>query len=146
MFITAEDFKAVVDSKTLDVINQSDPANLDRAIGYAIEEISGYLRAAKASKTGIRPYDLTATFAKTGSQRNPQLVMYAADVALYHLVAWLPQRTGFEIREIRYDRAIEWLKSVQAGKIILDLPLIPDDDADEGRIHWGSWDKNTYNY
>ena len=54
-FITIEDFKAVVDNKTLDVINQSDIANLERAVGYAIEEISGYLRGMESSKTGIQP-------------------------------------------------------------------------------------------
>jgi phage gp36-like protein len=148
MFLTIEDYKAVVDNKTLDVINQSDPANLDRAEGYAIDEISGYLRAAESSKTGIRPYDVVAAFAKTGVDRNRQLVMYTCDVALYHLIAWLPQRIGFEIREIRYKRAIEWLESVQSGKVILDIPLIPEDNPEDAgnNIKWGSWGKNTYEY
>jgi phage gp36-like protein len=148
MFLTIEDYKAVVDAKTLAVIDQADPVNLQRAEGYAIDEISGYLRAAQASKTGIRPYDVEAAFAKTGDERNRQLVMYACDVALYHLIAWLPGRNGFEIREIRYKRAIEWLESVQAGKVILDIPLIPEpapEDA-EGAVRWGSLPKNTYDY
>jgi phage gp36-like protein len=148
MFLTIEDYKAVVDAKTLDIINQSDPVNLQRAEGYAIDEISGYLRAAEASKTGIRPYDVEAAFAKTGNERNRQLVMYTCDVALYHLVAWLPGRIGFEIRELRYKRAIEWLESVQAGKVILDIPLVPEAaPADAGNsIRWGSLPKNTYDY
>jgi phage gp36-like protein len=148
MFLTTEDYKAVVDGKTLDVINQSDPENLRRAEGYAIEEISGYLRAAESSKTGVRPYDAAAAFAQTGEARNRQLVMCACDIALYHLVAWMPQRIGFEIREIRYKRAIEWLESLQAGKVILDIPLIPESDSgtEESKIHWGSWGKNKYDY
>jgi phage gp36-like protein len=148
MFLTIEDYKAVVDNKTLEVINQSDPENLVRAEGYAIDEISGYLRAAQSSKTGIRPYDINATFSATGADRNRQLVMYTCDVALYHLIAWLPQRIGFDIREIRYKRAIEWLEDVQAGKIILDIPLVPEDsDGDAGNaIKWGSWGKNKYDY
>jgi phage gp36-like protein len=148
MFLTIEDYKAVVDNKTLDVINQSDPANLVRAEGYAIDEISGYLRAAESSKTGIRPYDVAAAFSKTGADRNRQLVMYTCDVALYHLIAWLPQRIGFEIREIRYRRAIEWLESVQSGKVILDIPLIPEDNPEDAgnNIKWGSWGKNEYAY
>jgi phage gp36-like protein len=148
MFLTIEDYKAVVDNKTLEVINQSDPANLARAEGYAIDEISGYLRAARSNRTGIRPYDVVAAFAKTGAARNRQLVMYTVDVALYHLVAWLPQRIGFEIREIRYNQAVEWLKSVQAGKVLLDLELIAEDDPDDAgnSIRWGSWGKNRYEY
>jgi phage gp36-like protein len=148
MFLTIEDYKAVVDNKTLEVINQSDPENLVRAEGYAIDEISGYLRAALSSKTGIRPYDVNAAFEQTAADRNRQLVMYACDVALYHLIAWLPQRVGFDIREIRYKRAIEWLEDVQAGKIILDIPLVPEDSDDnaDNAIKWGSWGKNKYDY
>ena len=147
-FITVEDFKTVVDNKTLDVINQSDPANLERAVGYAIEEISGYLRGMQPAKTGTQPYDIAAIFAATGNDRNRQLVMYACDVALYHLISWLPQKMGFEIRQLRYERAIAWLEDVQAGKVILDVPLIPEtsDENDPNPIRWGSWDKNKYDY
>jgi phage gp36-like protein len=150
MYIDIEDFKAVVDNQTLEVIHQSDAANLERAVKYAVEEISGYLRAAQPSKTGHREYDVEAVFAATGDDRNQQLVMIACDVALYHLIAWLPKRIGFEIREIRYKRAIEWLESVQAGKATPDLPMI-DPGADGGdddpqNIKWGSWGKGKYDY
>lgn len=151
MFITLEDFKPVVDDKTFAVINQQDPANVERATRYAIEEISGYLRGMEPAKTGIQPYDIQATFAATGGDRNAQLVMYACDVALYHLISWLPQRMGFEIRQLRYNRAIEWLESVQAGKVILDIPSVqpdPENPAgdDTGAIKWGSWKQNKYEY
>jgi len=145
-FIDIEDYKAVVDSRTLDVINQSDPENLKRAERYAIEEMKGYLRAAEPSKTGIAPYDVNATFSTTGPGRNSQLVMYACDIALYHLIAWLPQRIGFEIREIRYKRAIDWLESVQAGEVILDIPLIEVEQESNIHIKWGSWDKSKNDY
>jgi len=150
MFLTIDDYKAVVDAKTLDIINQSDPANLERAEGYAIDEIKSYLRAVQSNKTGIRPYDVDAAFAATDNDRNRQLVMYTVDVALYHLISWLPQRIGFEIREIRYKRAIAWLESVQAGDALLDIPLISEntdtDDETNTAIRWGSWGKNEYEY
>ncbi|MDR0677684.1 MAG: DUF1320 domain-containing protein [Holosporaceae bacterium] len=148
MFLTIEDYKAVVDDKTLDVINQSDETNLARAERYAIDEIKSYLRAAEPAKTGIRKYDVDAAFQKTEQERNQQLVMYACDIALYHLISWLPQKIGFEIREIRYNRALDWLKSVQEGKILLDIPLVPDDTTDNtaGSIRWGSITKNTYDW
>lgn len=147
-FITVEDFKAVVDNKTLDVINQSDSENLNRAVGYAIEEISGYLRGMDTAKTGIRPYDIAAIFEATGNDRNRQLVMYACDVALYHLVSWLPQKMGFEIRQLRYERAIAWLEDVQAGKVVLDVPLTPEPEGEDTQnpIRWGGWGKNKYDY
>ena len=149
MFLTIEDYKAVVDNNTLDVINQSDPANLARAESYAIDEIKSYLRAVKPSKTGIRAYDVETAFAKQDAERNKQLVMYACDIALYHLIAWLPKRIGFEIRELRYKRAIEWLESVQAGNVLLDIPLIDDSETDDNTgssTRWGSMQKNQYDY
>ena len=148
-FITREDFKAVADdNKTLNVISQSDAENLDRAVGYAIDEISGYLRAMEPSKTGVRPYDIEAIFNATGDERNKQLVMYTCDVALYHLVSWLPQKMGFEIRQIRYERAIAWLEDVQAGKVILDVPSIPEPESgnEQNPIRFGSWGQNKYDY
>jgi hypothetical protein len=147
MFLTIEDYKAVVDDKTLNVINQSSAENLQRAEKYAIEEIKSYIRAAEAWKIGIRPYDADAAFEATGENRNSQLVMYTCDVALYHLIAWLPQKMGFEIRETRYKRAIEWLVSVQSGIILLNIPSINDDSNNDAiNIRWGSQDKNNYEY
>ncbi|MDR3287746.1 MAG: DUF1320 domain-containing protein [Prevotellaceae bacterium] len=138
-FIDIEDYKAVVDAQTLDVINQSDAENLQRAERYAIEEISSYLRSR---------FDVNKMFEATGDERNQQLVMITCDVALYHLIAWLPKRIGFEIRDIRYKRAIEWLETVQAGQATPDLPPLTDDTgADIGNpIKFGSMTKTVYDY
>ena len=114
-FLTIQDYKAVCDPPALALIDQNDGDNLARAEGYAIEEVSGYLRSR---------YDAQAAFALQGEARNPQLVMVAVDITLYHLVSWLPQRMGYEIREIRYNAAIAWLRDVQAGKTSPDLPTI----------------------
>lgn len=127
MFLTIDDYKAVVDGKTLEVIHQSDSTNLQRAERYAIDEIKSYLKAAYPNKTGLKPYDTDATFAATGSDRNNQLVMYCCDISLYHLISRLPQLIGFEIR---YKQAIDWFKKVQKGDVVLDLPFINDSPAE----------------
>lgn len=138
-FITIQDYKAVVEPKVLDVIHQTDTANLDRAEGYAIEEVSSYLR---------NRYNVDAAFALQGELRNKQLVMITVDVALYHLIAWLPLKAGFEIRDIRYKRAIEWLESVQKGQASPDLPLLTDEAGNDigNPIKYGSMPKGTYDY
>lgn len=139
-FLTIDDFKTVCDPQTLTVINQSDTANLDRAECYAIEEVSSYLRTR---------YDVAATFSMSGQQRNGYLVMIVADVALYHLVAWLPKRIGFEIRETRYKQAIEWLKDVQSGKATPDLPTPIDPTTGQETsqpVRYGGWSKSEYQY
>lgn len=138
-FLTTDDFKAVCDDKTLQVIDQASTANLERAEGYAIEEISSYLSSR---------YDTAQAFAATGDARNAQLVMITCDVALYHLIAWLPKRIGFEIRDIRYKSAIAWLRDVQAGKSSPALPMPVDSSGDEviKPIRFGGMEKSKYDY
>lgn len=138
-FITKDDFKAVCDHATLEVIDQADQDNLNRAVAYAMEEVASYLRSR---------YDVAKAFAKEDGDRNPQLVMILCDVALYHLVAWLPKRIGFEIRETRYNNAVSWLKDVQAGKASPDLDLLTNDCGEDigSPVRFGGWDKSEYQY
>lgn len=121
MFITQEDFKVVASEASLKTITQAEPDNVENAIEEAIDEVAGYLRP---------KYDVEKIFAMEGKERSRQLVMYTADVALYNMVASLPQRMGYDTRKERYDRAIKWLESVQAGKIVPDLPIATDEDGE----------------
>ena len=123
MFIDTEDYKVVIGDAALKVVSQSSPENIANAEAEAIEEISGYLRPV---------YDTAAIFAATGNDRNRLIVMYTADIVLYHLTASQPQKMGSEIRKGRYERAIKWLEGVQAGKIVPDLPLAGSDDDSPG--------------
>ncbi len=123
MFIDNEDYMVVIGDAALKVVSQSSPENIANAEAEAIEEISSYLRPV---------YDTAAIFAATGNNRNRLIVMYTADIVLYHLTASQPQKMGSEIRKDRYERAIKWLEGVQAGKIIPDLPLIVNDDGPGG--------------
>ncbi len=119
-FITQEDFRVVATEASLKAITGDDNANVENAIAEAQEEVAGYLRP---------KYDTDKIFATEGDDRNRQLVMYTADIALYNMIASLSQRLGYDTRKERYDRAIKWLEGVQAGKIVPDLPLATDDDG-----------------
>lgn len=123
MFIDTEDYKVVIGDAALKVVSQSSPENIANAEAEAIEEMSGYLRPV---------YDTAAIFAATGNDRNRLIVMYTADIALYHLTASQPQKMGSEIRKERYERAVKWLEGVQAGRIVPDLPLTVSDDGSAG--------------
>lgn len=123
MFIDNEDYKVVIGDAALKVVSQSSPENIANAEAEAIEEISGYLRPV---------YDTRAIFAASGNDRNRLIVMYTADIVLYHLTASQPQKMGSEIRKERYERAVKWLEGVQAGKIIPDLPLKVSEDGSSG--------------
>lgn len=136
-FLSKADFEAVCDKPTLEVINQANDDNMTRAEHYAIEEVSSYLRSR---------YDIAQAYSRIGDERNPQLVMITCDIALYHLIAWLPKRIGFEIRELRYNKAISWLRDVQKG---IATPNISTKTNKQGEdvgtpIAFGGLDKATY--
>lgn len=120
MFLTQDDFKVVASEKSLAAITQADPDNIENAIAEAVEEAAGYLRP---------KYDCDKIFAKEGNERNRQLVMYIADIAIYNMSASLPARMGMETRTERYERAIKWLEGVQAGKIVPDLTEATDGEG-----------------
>ena len=127
----------MIGERAFDLIQQSDEENRRRAEEMAREEMAGYLRPR---------YDVERIFARRGEQRNMQVVMFLCDITLYHLTSWLPQKMGYDIREIRYRRAIEWLQGVQSGKIVPDLDT-PDDSNGEPQpynLTWGSEQHSNY--
>lgn len=131
MFIEEVDYKVVIGEIALTVVAQASPENRANAEAEAIEEISGYLRP---------KYDCSRIFAAEGSDRNRQLLMYACDIALYHMSSSLPSRMGMDIRRERYEKALEWLKKVQDGTVLPDLPEALDEDGNSAAptIRYGS--------
>lgn len=123
MFIDNEDYRVVIGEGALKTVSQSTPENIANAEAEAIEEISGYLRPV---------YDTVAIFSASGADRNRLIVMYTADIALYHLTASQPQKMGSEIRKERYERAIKWLEGVQSGRIVPALPLAEPENGFTG--------------
>lgn len=136
-FLNKEDFNVVCDDNTLSVIHQQSDANLDKAEAYAIEEVSSYLRPR---------YDIDKALSETN--RNAQLVMILCDIALYHLISWLPKRIGFEIREIRYKSAIAWLKDVAKGNASPNIPTKTNEQGEDigTPVNFGSWGQSKYDY
>ncbi|MBQ9178180.1 MAG: DUF1320 family protein [Prevotella sp.] len=122
MFITDEDYKVVIGEQALKVVSQVDEDNRRNAEQQAIEEIAGYLRPV---------YDTAEIFQQENEERNRLIVMYACDIAIYHMAASTPQKMGMEIRKERYERAIKWLEAVQAGKVMPDLPRTQQHDGKE---------------
>ena len=137
MFLNNLHYQVMIGERAFDLIQQSDEENRRRAEEMAREEMAGYLRPR---------YDVERIFARRGEQRNMQVVMFLCDITLYHLTSWLPQKMGYDIREIRYRRAIEWLQGVQSGKIVPDLDT-PDDSNGEPQpynLTWGSEQHSNY--
>ena len=120
-FINDNDYQVVIGETALKVISQVSAEVRSVAELQAQAEIAGYLNpkydTEKIFNTegymGVEPLD-----------RQPLIVMYTCDIALYHMSASLPGKMGSEIRKERYERAIKWLEGVASGKIVpTGLPL-----------------------
>jgi hypothetical protein len=91
---------------------------------------------------GTVPTDATKWTA--GDNRNPQLVNYLIDIALYHVHTRIAPRNIPELRVKRYDDAIKWLKMAGRGEITAALSLIQPKTG--ARIRFGGKIKNVNTY
>ena len=127
-FITLEDYDASIHREILDALLRHDSEVQDSAIieiceDRAIEEMRGYLD---------KFYDTDTIFSATGADRNQLVLMMTLDIAIYHIYCQHNPYKMSEIRKERYNRAVEWLKAVAAGKItIADAPRLPEETQAE---------------
>lgn len=140
MFVSEEDYSTLCDAQALQIYQQSNAENRERAERMAIEEIKSYL--------GGR-YNISAIFGAKAEDRNYLLLMWVMDVALYHLSSWLPGRMGSETREKRYDKVIESLRMVATGKLTPFLEPATKEDfnkAEASGFVWNSDARNNNNW
>ena len=105
--------------------SDSDTTNSDTAIAAAIEEASGYLAI----------FDTTAIFAATGANRNPAVLMYIKDIAVWHFLQLSNPGVEMELRESRYDKAVRYFSNIQKGFITPNLPYpAPVVDSDGNTV------------
>lgn len=124
-FITLEDYDASIHREILDALlrhesDMEDSAIIEICEDRAIEEMRCYLN---------KFYDCDAIFEARGAERNQLVLMMALDIAIYHIFCQHNPYKMSEVRKNRYERAVEWLKAVAAGKItIADAPRLPEED------------------
>lgn len=118
IFINSTDYDASIHAEILDAVTRSDSSIIEICEDRAIAQMKGYLQAR---------YDCNAIFSATGSDRNQLILMMAIDISLYHIFcAHNPQKLS-QMRQDRYDRALEWLKKVSENKLsIADAPQLPE--------------------
>jgi len=138
MFLTQTDYKTLIQDHILSQVINDDVELLDQAELMAISEMESYLSAR---------YDTQAIFAATGTNRHQALVMFALDMTIYHLHSRVSPRNISQLREERYNRAIEWLQNVVKGKLNPGLPILKNEDGEQTSvIKWGSNDKLTHQF
>lgn len=138
-YLTAAEINTHLYGEVVAEIERQTPASplLDTAIKAAIAEVKGYLSA----------YDKTAIFEATGDDRNPIILLYTKDIAVWHFIQLANPDTDYEARKERYELAIDFLEKVQSGKAVPELPVpdVENTTAGEGFIKFGSNPKrNNY--
>nr|DAM98443.1 MAG TPA: head to tail adaptor [Caudoviricetes sp.]DAP97108.1 MAG TPA: head to tail adaptor [Caudoviricetes sp.] len=121
MFLTTEDYTALIRNEIKDILLENySEVKLHIAQQMAIDQVKNYLSGR---------YDVAEIFSKEGTERNAHIVMLTLDCTLYHLyTSTVPKRMP-EIRSVRYQDAIDWLKAVGSGEISANLPLIKSQDG-----------------
>ena len=124
-FINIEDYDASIHREILDALLRKESTTYDPQIveiceDRAVSEMRGYLN---------KIYDCNAIFSARGEDRHPLILMFALDIAIYHIFTQHNPYKIAKIRQDRYERAIEWLKGVMGGDITIDgAPLMPEDE------------------
>ena len=118
MYITTDEITTHLGAEQIEAISDGDSTMLQAAIDAAIVEAKSYLSA----------FDISSEFAKTYTARNPLLIIFIKDIAVWHFINICNVNTSLELRQDRYERAVAWLKSVQKGELIPDLAALPAAD------------------
>lgn len=135
MFITKEDFKRAIRLYEIDEITDGDDALVEASISTAIGEIKPYLFR----------YDTEKIFGSAGPEREPLLVRFAVDIAVFELVSIARPDQDLENRRALYKRAIDWLKQVRDDDIPTGLPKKETESPPDATILSGSQKKrNNY--
>ena len=125
-FISTNDYDASIHREILDALLRKgadtyDPQVVEVCEDRAVSEMRAYMGKA---------YDCDAIFAARGADRHPLVLMFALDIAVYHIFCLHNPYKIAKIRQDRYDRAVEWLKGVMAGDVTIDgAPTLPEEDA-----------------
>ncbi|MEG0807650.1 MAG: DUF1320 domain-containing protein [Alistipes sp.] len=110
-FINREDFDASVHREILAALTREDEAVVEICEDRAIEEMRCYIG---------QKYDCDKIFSATAAERHPLVLMMAVDIAVYHIFCIHNPQKMSPMRKDRYDRAVEWLKAVRKGDLVVN--------------------------
>jgi phage gp36-like protein len=131
-FLTATDYHTQIKQEHLEKLTEGNDSYRLDAEGKALAQIR--------SRLAVR-YDIATALNATGAARSAELVMYAVDMALYHLHSRISPGQVPAQRAERYQDAMEWLGKVAEGSWDAGLPLAGDADGDgvddKNVVQWG---------
>ncbi len=123
-FIDIKDYDASIHTEILNALLRAnsptyDPQIVEICEDRAVAEMRSYMNKA---------YDCEAIFAACGNNRHTLILMFALDIAIYHIFCQHNPYKMSKMREDRYNRALEWLKGIMKGDITIEgAPRLPQD-------------------
>ncbi len=142
-FIEKADFPATIHTEILNALTQGQDAVIDENVKRTIDEISAYLNGR---------YDTVNIFNKTGNARSMYVVRIAVTISTYYIFLAHNPRRMTEAMKYEFERAIDTLEKIQAGKISpVGLPTPAESDppatsGDGAPIQYGSMNQLTQDY
>lgn len=127
MFVENSEIKTHLYGEKVSTITREEGDILTSAIRAAIAEVEGYLSA----------YDTKEIFESTGDNRNPILLLYVKDIAVWHFIQLANPNIDLQLRLERYEKAISWLDKVMRGQVMPDLPSANKDHKENTYILFG---------
>jgi len=110
-FITIPDYDARIHREILDALVRQDEAIIEIIEDQSIALMRSYLN---------NRYDCDKIFSETATDRNHLILMMALDITVYNIFCVHNPQKMSQVTKDRYDRAITWLKEVNAGKVNID--------------------------
>lgn len=119
-YLTPEELKTHLYKENIETITRHDETIIMAAIDAAIGEAYGYLGA----------YDREKIFKAQEDERNALLLTFIKDIAVWHFICLSNAGVEIQLRQDRYERAIDWLKAVQRSDIKPNLPILENSDQE----------------
>ena len=136
-YIDRTDIEAYMESMEIDQIIDGDSTIIDTAISDAEEFCAEKVR---------QRFDMPLEYAKTGADRNRQMLKTVVSVTLFYLSERLVTNNIPESRFLAYERAMEWLDEVGSGKRMVDMEAISSEDQTGWSIRWGASTPKNENF
>jgi phage gp36-like protein len=109
-FIEKSDYPQSIHADILDALTRDDDSLLPLIEERNISLMKGYLEGR---------YDTEKIFTKEEGERNRVILGILLDLILYDVFSIHNPQKLSQVRKDRHDRALEWLKAVQKGNIVI---------------------------
>lgn len=124
--LTPEDFDTHIYPELVDAISRGNDEFLTMSMRAAEGEARGYLSR----------FDRPALFALAGEARDPTLLLFLKDLTAWHYINLANANVDMALRKERYDMALDWLKGIQAGKIVPENWPLPEEETPGEGLDW----------